>query len=208
MFFLRAPSDEQIHGFVAAQREQTFSYGEVGASRQGDLKKVEGYTIDHNRLKLGIGHATFERAVAALREWKHFDLGWARIVPPETPLEKGANVAVLARTFGFWSLNACRIVYVIDEDGPELKRFGFAYGTLPNHAECGEERFMIEWQANDDSVWYDIRAFSRPNLLAKLGYPLARSLQKKFARDSLAAMWKIARQDGCAPRLPRLTAGC
>ena len=186
MFFLKAPADEQIRRFVASQREQSFSYKEVGASRQGE---VEGYTIDHNRIKLGMGQATFERAVEALRTWKHFDLGWARVVPPETLLETGADVAVLARTLGFWSLNACRIVYVIDEDGPELKRFGFAYGTLPDHAECGEERFTIEWQANDDSVWYDIRAFSRPNLLAKLGYPLTRSYQKKFARDSLATMF-------------------
>ena len=188
MFFLRAPSDAQIRRFVSSQRKQAFSYREVGASRH-DNDKVEGYTIDHNRIKLGLGQATFEHAVAALRTWKHFDLGWARIVPPETPLETGADVAVLARTLGFWSLNACRIVYVIDEDGPELKRFGFAYGTLQDHAERGEERFTIEWQANDDSVWYDIRAFSRPNLLAKLGYPLTRSYQKKFARDSLATMF-------------------
>ena len=196
MLFLKAPADEQIRRFVASQREQSFSYKEVGASRQGE---VEGYTIDHNRIKLGMGQATFERAVAALRKWKHFDLGWARVVPSETPLETGANVAVLARTFGFWSLNACRIVYVIDEDGASMnaddgalvKRFGFAYGTLRDHAERGEERFTIEWRANDDSVWYDIRAFSRPNLLARLGYPLARSVQKKFARDSLAAMVKI-----------------
>ncbi|HKB38190.1 MAG TPA: DUF1990 family protein [Gemmataceae bacterium] len=34
-------------------------------------------------------------------------------------------------------------------------------------------------------------AFSRPQqLLARLGYPLARRLQKRFARDSAAAMQK------------------
>ena len=75
-------------------------------------------------------------------------------------------------------------------DGAPVKRFGFAYGTLRDHAERGEERFMIEWQGSDDSVWYDILAFSQPNLLAKLGYPLTRRLQKRFARDSLAAMVK------------------
>ena len=109
----------------------------------------------------------------------------------------GATVAVLAKLFVLWSLNACRIVYVIDEnvlamnadDSSSVKRFGFAYGTLRDHAERGEERFTIEWQ-DDDSVWYDILAFSRPNLLAKLGYPLTRRLQKKFARDSLTVMVK------------------
>jgi len=197
MFFLRAPSDEQIRQFISSQREQRFSYPEVGASRHGDVERVEGYTIDHQRIKLGVGENTFERAADALRKWKHFCLGWVRIVPPDTAVEARATVAVLAKLFPLWSLNACRIVYVIDEDGPAMnaddapvKRFGFAYGTLRDHAERGEERFTIEWQGNDDSVWYDILAFSQPNLLAKLGYPLTRRLQKRFARDSLAAMVK------------------
>jgi uncharacterized protein (UPF0548 family) len=197
MFLLRAPSDEQIRQFISSQREQPFSYPEVGASRHGDVERVEGYTIDRHRVKLGVGENTFERAGDALRKWKHFRLGWVHIVPPEIPIEIGATVAVLAKLFALWSLNACRIVYVINEDGPAMnaddapvKRFGFAYGTLRDHAERGEERFMIEWQGNDDSVWYDILAFSQPNLPAKLGYPLTRRLQKKFARDSLAAMVK------------------
>lgn len=68
-------------------------------------------------------------------------------------------------------------------------RFGFVYGTLPGHVECGEERFQVEWNRNDDSVWYDIFAFSRPNhFLARIGYPIVRRIQKKFASDSAAAM--------------------
>jgi uncharacterized protein (UPF0548 family) len=97
-------------------------------------------------------------------------------------------VAVLAHVFGFWSLNTCRIVYVVDDEGP-VKRYGFAYGTLPEHVESGEERFMVEWDQENASVWYDILAFSRPNqFLACLAYPLVRRLQKRFARDSAAAM--------------------
>ncbi|HEV3306332.1 MAG TPA: DUF1990 family protein [Candidatus Sulfotelmatobacter sp.] len=73
------------------------------------------------------------------------------------------------------------------------KRFGFAYGTLGEHAESGEERFTVEWSRDDDSVWYDILAFSRPRqMLARLGYPLSRLLQKRFAEDSKAAVAKAA----------------
>jgi uncharacterized protein (UPF0548 family) len=94
----------------------------------------------------------------------------------------------VARICGVWWLNACRIVYVIDETGP-VQRFGFAYGTLPDHAETGEERFMIEWDRADDSVWYDILAFSRPrHWLARLGYPFSRLVQRRFARRSAEAM--------------------
>lgn len=45
---------------------------------------------------------------------------------------------------------------------------------IGEHAESGEERFTVEWNRNDDIVWYDILAFSRPRqMLAKLGYPLS-----------------------------------
>jgi len=46
-------------------------------------------------------------------------------------------VAILARSIGLWWLNACRIVYVVDK----VDKFGFAYGTLPDHAGSGEERW-------------------------------------------------------------------
>jgi uncharacterized protein (UPF0548 family) len=97
------------------------------------------------------------------------------------------------RHFGFFSLNACRIVYVVDEKGSNggICRFGFAYGTLPEHAESGEERFTVEWNHASEEVWYDIFAFSRPrHALPRIGYPLARSLQRKFAAGSKQAMRK------------------
>ena len=62
------------------------------------------------------------------------------------------------------------------------------YGTLPEHSESGEELFAVEWR-EDDSVWYDLLAFSRErHPLAKMAYPLARDLQRRFRRDSGAAM--------------------
>jgi len=62
-------------------------------------------------------------------------------------------------------------------------------GTLADHVESGEERFSVEWRRQDGSVWYDLLAFSRPrHPLAKLGTPMGRALQRRFARDSLQAM--------------------
>jgi hypothetical protein len=38
-------------------------------------------------------------------------------------------------------------------------------------------------------VWYDLYAFSRPgHFVARLGYPLGRRLQRRFARESKQAM--------------------
>ena len=104
----------------------------------------------------------------------------------KTP-EANQTVGVLARALGLWVLNVCRVVYVVEEEQP-VRRFAFAYGTLPEHAESGEERFQVEWH-EDDSVWYDIFAFSRPNqLFSRIAYPYVRRKQKQFARDSMRAM--------------------
>lgn len=167
-----------------------FTYAAVGAT--ANVPPL-GYVVDHARIKLGNGEEIFEAAKSALRCWEHFHLGWMEASPTETPIEVGEVVAIMGRVFGVWWLNACRIVYVIDDVGP-TDRFGFAYGTLPAHAESGEERFLIEWDHADDGVWYDIRAFSRPNyFVTRLGYPLVRCVQKQFARDSTAAMLNAVR---------------
>jgi len=121
-------------------------------------------------------------------------MDWIRLYWPSAPIRDGENVAVLAQHLNCYWLNACRIVYVIEENGP-LERFGFAYGTLEDHAERGEERFLVEWDRDSDEVWYDILAFSRPNqFLARVSHPLARQLQKKFASASKAAMIRAVSQ--------------
>jgi len=114
-----------------------------------------------------------------------FDFPWVELCWPSAQIDAGTNVAVLIRHFGFYSLNGARIVYVIND--PDT--FGFAYGTLADHGESGEERFSIQFDRGSGAVVYDILAFSRPSHpLAKLGFPLTRHLQKRFARDSMAAM--------------------
>jgi len=179
---LAKPSPEAIARFLARQRDQPFSYPAPGSSRTADAPL--GFVADHRQRELGGGKRTFEAASAALRDWDMFRIGWVEICEPLPAIEMGAVLAVLAHFGGVWWLNACRIVYGIDEP----RCFGFAYGTLPDHAESGEERFTIEWR-EDDSVWYDLYAFSRPGTwLVRLGYPLARRLQRRFGVDSLAAM--------------------
>jgi uncharacterized protein (UPF0548 family) len=185
MFLLTRPSADQVRQLLAASRHHAFSYPEAGMTRR---RPPSGYRADRNRILLGNGATVFAAAVAALRRWKMFDLGWLELIPADAPIEVNVTVCVRVWHFGFWSLNACRIVYVIDED-ESVKRYGFAYGTLTDHAERGEERFTIEWNREDDSVCYDILAYSQPrHPLARLGYPLARMMQKRFARDSKQAM--------------------
>jgi len=184
MFLLHRPTDERIKQFLATQRHLAFRYPDPGVLRQ---TAPDGYTADRNRIKLGNGPGVFRRAVEGLERWEMFKIGWVHLCWPDAPIETGTTVAVLAHLPGFWSLNACRIACVIDGD-TEVQKRGFAYGTLPEHAESGQESFTIEFH-RDGSVWYDLFAFSRPNqILPKLGYPVTRLLQKRFARDSKQAM--------------------
>jgi uncharacterized protein (UPF0548 family) len=184
------PSEPLIREFLASQKAQSFSYAAVGASRDGS---PSGYDVDHNQALLGTGEAVFERACESLRRWQMFPRPWTRVEPSGAPIQEGVEVAVLFRVFGLWWLNASRILAVFDETEP-VRCQGFVYGTLPDHIESGEECFLVEWRA-DDSVWYDIRGFSRPrHWLVRLGYPLARRLQRRFVRESQAAMRQAVAQ--------------
>jgi len=190
MLSLRKPSVDVMRPFLSAQAELPFTYKAVGATAGSP---PAGYVVDCTRIRLGEGETVFRSAIAALRRWEQFRLGWVEAWPSDTPIRAGEVVAVMGRAIGVWWLNACRIVYAVDEAGP-ISKFGFAYGTLPGHVESGEERFLIEWDRSDDGVWYDIVAFSRPNrFAARLGYPVVRRLQKRFGRDSAASMLRAIR---------------
>ena len=185
MLSLRKPSTECIRRFLAAQAKLDFSYSAVGATA---YQSPAGFVVEHTRIKLGEGEPVFQRAKAALRRWRQFDLGWLEAWSPETPIQTDEVVAIVACAIGLWWRNACKIVYVVDESGP-IRRFGLANGTLPDHAGRGEERFLIEWDQADDSVWYAIRAVSKAGgWLTRLTYPLTRRLQYRFGQDSLRAV--------------------
>jgi uncharacterized protein (UPF0548 family) len=154
-----------------------------------EATRPAGYNFDLSRTRVGTGEADFGAGCRALAAWRMFPAPWTRIVSPEG-IRTGQTVAMLAHALGLWWLNACRIVYVIDETAP-VRRWGFAYGTLGAHVEQGEERFSVELHP-DGAVWYDLRAFSRPRYWpVRLGRPLARRLQGRFVRESLASMRRI-----------------
>jgi uncharacterized protein (UPF0548 family) len=185
MFLCCKPPESDLRQFVSSLSQSNFSYSHVGATA---ASIPLGYVVDHNRVQIGLGANAWKRGMDAVTSWEMFNTGWTDLCWPDAPIRVGTNVAVLIRHYGFYSLNGARIVYLIDEDGP-VKRFGFAYGTLLEHAESGEERFLVEWNQREDSVWYDLLAFSKPaQLLSRMGFPLARALQRRFAEDSKARM--------------------
>jgi uncharacterized protein (UPF0548 family) len=182
MWSVRRPTESKLREFIARESALPFSYPNVGGTQRGEVPA--GFASDLNRVELGRGEEIFQRACDSLKAWKHFETGWTRIVPEGAPVQTGQTIGLVIRALGVWWWNSARIVYTIDEP----KRFAFAYGTLPGHVERGEEQFAVEI-SNDGTVWYTIRAFSRPRILAaRMANPLARMLQRQFVRDSKWAM--------------------
>ncbi len=185
---LLAPDHARIRHFLATQASLDFTYPGVGLTRTGTAPAKFDYDV--NSIALGCGEGAWTAAKEAIRQWQMFPGEWACVSPADTPIRAGAMVAMQARVLGTWWLNSCRIVYVLDDD----RQFGFAYGTLPGHAECGEELFLVE-RSEDGNVRYQLRAFSRPrHWLARLAYPLTRAYQRKFVRDSKASMQRFVTQ--------------
>lgn len=188
MFLIRRPSLEVIRRFLRHSRDLPLSYSPAG------LVRAETYTrgVGEWTNRIGHGEEDFERAKAALLAWKQLDVGWLRPYPRDASATAGTEVAILIRHFGFWSLNGCRVLYRVGS--PEQRRFGYAYGTLTNHAESGEELFEVFMDPVTGDVMYRIRAVSWPRAaLAHLGQPIVRSLQARFRTHSAAAMERATR---------------
>jgi uncharacterized protein (UPF0548 family) len=189
MFLARRPSPEAIDRFVRDSQELPLSYGPIGIVN----RETPCRDLDEAIVTIGRGRTDFDRARAALLAWKQFDIGWVETFPRNAPVDVGTVVAVLIQHMGFWSLNGCRVLYNVGGDG----RFGFAYGTLTNHAESGEELFDVFLDPESDDVRYGIRATSKPQAaLARIGRPIVRALQARFRRDSVAAMKRATTEFG------------
>jgi uncharacterized protein (UPF0548 family) len=184
MFLIRRPSPREIAAFLDQSRRLPLSYDPIGIAKESP----PGFNSDLANTVIGHGRETFERAKLALARWRHYEMGWVELFPADASIETGTEVAVLVHHLGFWSLNGCRVVYGIGDRQSETN-FGFAYGTLTNHAEMGEEIFEVLFDPESANVVYRIRAVSRARApLARLGYPITRYFQEQFRRDSEAAL--------------------
>jgi uncharacterized protein (UPF0548 family) len=188
------PSEAAIEDALAARKTMTFSYADVGATR---TTPPPGWRINHMRQLVGKGRVQLPALAAALLSWKLLAVDGLRPFPDKDVVEPGTNVAILSRHFGLWSLDFCRVIYVLDDEPEQdgkIRRTGFGYGTLPGHAVRGEEIFSIEHHVESDELWYEIRSFSKPsNLLVELSGPIGWAAQRSFARASVEKAARLAR---------------
>lgn len=186
VFRLRRSSQDEIDG-------QILRAGLVSAGSPRYLSVEDGlqakdlgsFVHDQTRSCLGYGQEVFAASKRAFEDWKMFDLGWVRVVNTHAPIAVGRVVAVEVRSLGLWSVNLSQILEAVDTE----THFGFLYSTTPQHVEQGEETFHLRFNPATGEVSYELEAVSRPRqLLAKLGYPVTRNFQRRFARDSHQSM--------------------
>jgi uncharacterized protein (UPF0548 family) len=163
-----------------------FTYAEVGATREPVLPG--GYDAVERSVVVGSGAAVFDRAVAAVFDWRA-QRGVGLRVRATGPASRPGTVVVL--TAGLPRLGydiPCRVVWA-QVDGDER---GFGYGTLPGHPESGEEAFVVRLTPDGD-VEFRIRVFSRlASPAARLGGPVSRLAQRLATERYLVAVRRAA----------------
>lgn len=166
---------------LVSQRLAEVTYVDVRATTNGRIP--DGFSGKQIAQTIGQGATAFVRARLGLQTWAaHRGAG---VEPFEaTPLVEGETVLLVLGLGPTEVRIACRILEVTDS----ATAFGFVYGTLPVHPECGEERFLVEYAA-DGSVRFTIDVFWRPNHpLAVIGAPVARRMQRRFTQGYLDAL--------------------
>ena len=184
MLFLRKPNAARVERFLSGQALARPTYDPSEASTACERR----FALDVHRTIVGCGYDAFLAAREALRSWRHLQLPWVEAYPSSLRVAEGSEVALLAHHYGFWSLNACRVASISSEDDTR-QVWGFTYRTLSAHMECGEERFVVEFDSTRGLVVYEIAARSRPSAtIARVGYPVTRRVQARFRLDSGVAL--------------------
>jgi uncharacterized protein (UPF0548 family) len=154
------------------------TYAEVGATA-GPLPA--GYHHVQKAAVIGRGRRRFDEAGDAGMRWGMLRGAGLRVEATSDVAAVGSDVIV-----HLGPVRApCRVVYVVDE----ADRRGFAYGTLPGHAESGEERFMVRYDPATDEVHAEVVAFSRHGTWwSRLGSPVTSVIQRLVTERYLRAL--------------------
>lgn len=163
-----------------------------------------GFHHFERRIRLGSGDGAdpaFERGRALLRVWGPQVGAGIRVEGGEVSPAVGNTAVLHARIGGVLRMHApLRVCWTVDVPG----RAGFAYETLPGHPEHGRESFVVTRVRDDasgvDDVWFTVEAYSRPAAwYARLGGPVSRMIQLRYANKYLLAMAVVRRGRGRRP---------
>lgn len=154
------------------------TYSEVGATA-GPLPA--GYHHVHESAVIGHGRERFEEAAARVMRWGMLRGAGVRVTATTEVAEVGSEVIVRLGPVQA----PCRVVYVLDD----ADHRGFAYGTLPGHAETGEELFAVRYDPATGAVRAEVTAFSRHGTWwSRLAAPVTALVQRVVSKRYVTAV--------------------
>lgn len=163
---------------LSALSGKPLTYTEVGATA-GPMPS--GYHHLRKSSVIGRGRTRFDDAATNGMAWGMLRGAGLRVEATTPVAEVGAEVLVHLGPV----VAPCRVVYVLDE--PD--RRGFAYGTLPGHAESGEELFLVRYDPTTQDVIAEVVAFSRhATWWSRLGSPVTSLMQRLITDRYLRAL--------------------
>jgi len=154
------------------------TYTEVGATA-GVLP--QDYHHVHESAVIGHGRQRFDEAADAVMRWGMLRGAGVRVEATTEVAEVGSEVIVRLGPVRA----PCRVVYVVDQPNHR----GFAYGTLPGHAETGEELFAVRYDPTSDAVTAEVTAFSRHGTWwSRLAAPATALVQRTVSKRYVKAV--------------------
>ncbi|HEV3377985.1 MAG TPA: DUF1990 family protein [Thermoleophilaceae bacterium] len=168
------------------------------------MTRESGWNVDDYRQPLPseppgapVPGGTWERARELMRDYEFADPSIVRAVfAPDSPLE-GRDMLLEARFLGLRFRFGVRVSGVVDEtreqDGRDLRVWGWSYRTLQGHLEMGQMDYAVCKWLDSGEVEFRIHVVSRParipNPVVRLGFRIfGRGQQVRFARRACERM--------------------
>jgi uncharacterized protein (UPF0548 family) len=183
-----APSQREMEVAVAHASSSSLS-NYPGSTSHGISSMPRGlWFVNRRSSPIGRGQKAYRRAVRALLHSECLELDWL------TSRREGNTLVICSRQMGvIWLTLANRVLR--REASP--CSCSIAWGTTRRHVLAGEERLRVGWDAETDTVVFEVLSFSRPrHVLGWIGYPYVVAQQMRFAKDATAKMVQLAGEDG------------
>lgn len=175
------PSPGAAADLLGELRQEEVTYDHVGSTLEPD--RWPGRRARQRQRDVGRGESAFAAAIDRLRTWEPQKALGADVLPSDQMVAADATILLVLPFGPLRAVVPDRVVAVVEEP----RRFAFAYGTLPGHAERGEESFSVEL-LDDGTVRATVRVDARPASRWLLATPAIAILQAAAIRRYLAAL--------------------
>lgn len=93
MIFFRKPDQTFIDTYLRGRQRVPLNYEAVGATST-EVFPPE-FKVDRHEVQLGWGASSYQKAVVAIQQFRHYEIEWLQLCQPTVPIEEGSHLAIL-----------------------------------------------------------------------------------------------------------------